>query len=99
MARQTNRFEQAWAEAVVRVWQENDATFRTKLLSDPKAAFAELGAEIPHGIQVKVIENSANQVNFVLPPRPSALEEVTDQNLDELYRACPGTVCAVPGGG
>lgn len=99
MAEQPNRFEQAWAEAVIRVWRQGDSAFKAKLLRDPKAAFKELGADIPHGINVKVIENTAGEVHFVLPPQPKELADITDQNLDELYRACPGTVCAVSGGG
>ena len=93
MSDSTNNFERAWAEAVAKVWQESDQSFRMKLLSDPKSAFAELGAEIPSGVDVRVIESTLKQVYFVLPPKPEDLEDISDQNLDELYRACPGTVC------
>jgi hypothetical protein len=93
MPEKANRFEQAWAEAVAKVWKEGSGEFRTKLLRDPKAAFAELGAEIPQGVDVRVIESSRSQVYFVLPPKPGELKDISDENLDELYRACPGTVC------
>src|SRR5690242_2474616 len=52
-----NSFERAWAEAVVRVWRQGDEGFRQKLLNDPKSAFAELGAKVPDGVEVHIIEN------------------------------------------
>ena len=93
MAESGNKFERAWAEAVAKVWQESDQTFRRKLLVDTRAAFAELGVEIPHGVEVQVIESTQKKMFFVLPPKPEELGEIADENLDELYRACPGTVC------
>lgn len=90
---QSNKFERAWAEAMARIWTKGDKDFRRKMLENPKAAFAELGAEIPEGVDVRVIEGTAKNVYFVLPPRPEELENISDKNLDELYRACPGTVC------
>lgn len=90
---ESNKFERAWAEAVARIWTRGDMEFRRKMLEDPRAAFAELGAEIPEGVDLRVIERTAKNVYFVLPPRPEELEDISDQNLDELYRACPGTVC------
>jgi hypothetical protein len=93
MSEKSNRFEKVWAEAVSKVWNEGDAAFRHKLLTNPKAAFAELGAEIPEGVDLRVIESSRQNVYFVLPPKPEDLKDIEDQNLDELYRACPGTVC------
>jgi len=92
-----NRFEKAWATAVLRVWKECDEDFRRKLVKDPRAVFAELGAEIPAGVHVKIIENTPTHLHFVIPPKPEDLDAITDENLDELYRACPGTVCAVGG--
>jgi hypothetical protein len=90
----TNQFERAWAEAVARTWKEGNQEFRKQLLTDPKAVFAKLGAPIPAGIDVVVIENTAGKLHFVLPPKPAELSEISDSKLTELYRACPGTVCA-----
>lgn len=88
-----NKFERAWAEAMTRIWTKGDVAFRRKMLEDPKAAFAELGAEIPEGVDIRVIERTSKNVYFVLPPKPDELTDLSDKNLDELYRACPGTVC------
>jgi hypothetical protein len=88
-----NRFDRAWAEVMAKVWG-GDESLRQKLISDPKAAFADFGAKIPDGINVVVIENAPGQVHFVLPLKPAELAVVSDSALTELYRACPGTVCA-----
>lgn len=93
-----NRFEAAWAELVSRIWSEQDPDARAELMRNPKAVFAELGADIPSDIEIVVIENSPTRLNFVLPPTPEELDKVSDQSLSELYRACPGTVCATGGG-
>src|SRR2546423_15269519 len=89
-----NQFERAWAEAMARIWSHNDEDFKKKLIQNPREAFEELGAKIPEGVNVRVIENDAHTVNFVIPPKPKELEKLTDQDLSELYRACPGTVCS-----
>jgi hypothetical protein len=93
----SNRFEQAWAEAVARAWNQDDSAFREKLLRDPKGVFADLGAPIPENVQLTVVENTKTHLTFVVPPKPSELTDIASSPIAELYRACPGTVCA-PGG-
>ena len=46
-----------------------DADFRAKLLSDPKAAVEqELGVTIPASVSIKVHEESTATAHLVLPP-------------------------------
>lgn len=94
-----NRFEAAWAELVARIWSERDEGARAKLIENARSVFAEQGAELPPGVEIVVIENSPNKLHFVLPPPPEELDRISDESLSELYRACPGTVCATGGGG
>ena len=47
-----------------------DAAFRQALISNPKATLSkELGVPVPDGIKVHVVEDSADTVHLVLPPR------------------------------
>lgn len=69
---------------------EADAGYKQRLLSNPKAALAELGAAAPAigaGVQVKVIEDTASTVHLVLPAQAG------DAELDM------ATLDAVVGGG
>ena len=59
-----------------------DEGFRARLLEDPHGAIKEeLDVPIPEGFKIKVMEDSANTTNIVLPPRArlkeSELESVS----------------------
>lgn len=45
-----------------------DADFRQKFLSDPRAAYAAEGIEVPEAISINVVENSDTDLAVVLPP-------------------------------
>ena len=63
-----------YAKVVARAW--NDEAFKAKLMSDPHAALAEHGVEVPAGTTVKVVENTKDTLHLVLPPAPEgALSE------------------------
>ena len=45
-----------------------DDSFRQRLLDDPKAAVEqELGTQLPEGVEVRVVEESAQTIYLVLP--------------------------------
>ena len=47
-----------------------DEQFRTRLLEDPHGAIVEeLGVGIPEGLKIRVLEDSADTTNIVLPPK------------------------------
>ena len=47
-----------------------DEAFRARLLEDPSRTIREeLGVGIPEGLKIKVLEDSADTTNVVLPPR------------------------------
>ncbi len=59
----------------------DDSAFKDKLLSDPKAAAAEEGLNIPDGVVVNVFQNTADQVHVVVPFNP-AKAELSDADLE-----------------
>ena len=57
-----------------------DDGYREELLANPKHAIQqEFGKELPLGLEVRVVEESANVVYLVLPPRP--VVELSDADL------------------
>lgn len=69
----------------------SDAEFRQRLISDPRAAFSELGIDPPKGMEnltLKVVENTADTVHLVLPasiPQRELDDEVAS-GLSEIRR-------------
>ena len=62
-----------------------DASFRKALMADPKASLEKaLGAEIPAGVKVKVIEESADTVYLVLPAVTKEGAELDDAQLEKV---------------
>jgi hypothetical protein len=58
-----------------------DAAFRSQLLANPKAAVeSELGISIPDDLNVKVVEEMANEFYIVLPPKEQS-GELSDAQL------------------
>jgi hypothetical protein len=62
-----------------------DDSFRQRLLDDPKAAVEqELGSQLPEGVEVRVVEESADTIYLVLPFAPAVGEggELSDRELE-----------------
>ncbi len=68
------------SKAIARAWTDPD--YKTKLLSDPHAALAEAGVEVPAGTTIKVMENTADTVHVVLPPAPEG--NLSQEALDKI---------------
>jgi hypothetical protein len=78
-----------------------DDGYREELLANPKRAIQqEFGKELPLGLEVRVVEESANVVYLVLPPRP--VVELSDADLQAVgggfntasgATRVPGTAC------
>ena len=75
----SNNQEAKKNEIIAKAWK--DPTFKKKLLSDPKAALKECGVNLPAGVNVKVVEESANNYTFVLPAAPSNVQSLSQQEL------------------
>lgn len=55
-------------ETQLRTDANTDATFRTALIADPASAIRErYGVAIPDGVNLRVVEESADEVVLVLP--------------------------------
>jgi hypothetical protein len=62
-----------------------DEDFRRRLLDDPKAAVEqELGKRLPEGVQVRVVEETAETIYLVLPSASAVGQggEISDEQLD-----------------
>ena len=78
---------------------QRDEEFRAKLVSDPRSAVSEeLGVEIPESLNVRVIEEEADEVVLVLPA--AAGEALSEEELAEaaggsdgwcISAGCPST--------
>jgi hypothetical protein len=91
------------ARMIEKAWK-ND-TFRQALVTDPRGAVeSELGGQLPAGLQVKVLQESADTCYLVLPANPDRAPagELTDQQLDAVAGGwsgqsdcitCEGTAC------
>jgi len=63
-----------------------DEAFRRRLMEDPKgAAEEELGTQLPEGVRVVAVEETADTIYLVLPSTPTAGAEdveLSDQELE-----------------
>jgi len=72
-----NEFQKAYGKLVAKAWSDDE--FKAQLLSDPMKVFKENSMEVPVGIEVRIVENTADTMHFILPPRSS--DELTDEAL------------------
>jgi len=72
-----NEFQKAYSKLAAKAW--SDAEFKAELLADPMKVFKENSMEVPVGIEVRIVENTADTMHFILPPKPS--DELIDEKL------------------
>ncbi|HMS05288.1 MAG TPA: NHLP leader peptide family RiPP precursor [Burkholderiaceae bacterium] len=73
-----------YAQIVAKCWA--DPAFKSKLLAGTNATLAAEGVSIPAGVEVRVVENSA-QVVYVVLTAPPAEGELADENLTNVVGA------------
>jgi Nitrile hydratase, alpha chain len=64
-----------------------DEDFRQRLLDDPKGTIEqELGSRLREGVEVRVVQESADTIYLVLPSASAVGEgeEISDQDLEEV---------------
>ena len=66
-------------QIIAKCW--SDEAFKEKLVADPHAILAAEGVEIPEGVNIKVLSNSAETFHFVIPAMPEG-KELSDDELD-----------------
>ncbi|MGK5093713.1 NHLP leader peptide family RiPP precursor [Deltaproteobacteria bacterium TL4] len=57
---------------IQKTWE--DATFKTSLMTSPKATLAKMGHAIPEGVTVSVYDDSTDKIHFVLLEQSQASE-------------------------
>ena len=72
-AQQSNKQDQM----IAKCW--SDDSFKQQLLADPVATLKAEGVELPAGVSVKVLENTAQIIHLVLPVRAT---DLSDADLD-----------------
>ena len=77
----TQQQQQQWAQVVAKAW--SDEAFKKRLLAQPAAVLKEAGADVPEGLQFKVVENTERLVHLILPLKPSTAE-LTDEQLEQV---------------
>lgn len=85
--------EAAYGKVIAQAWR--DPAFKAKLIAEPSAILKEAGVAVPAGLTVKVVENTATHVHFVLPPKPAG--ELSDEALDKASGAV-SDFCRLPPG-
>ncbi len=57
----------------------SDPAFRKRLLADPAGTLKGAGVEVPKGVTIEVVEDTATKVHLVLP---APADEMLDADLD-----------------
>ena len=70
----------------------SDPAFRKRLLADPAGTLRRAGVEVPEGVTIEVVEDTATRVHLVLPARE---DETPDADLDAAAGGigCFGPTC------
>ena len=71
----------ALQQVITKCWE--DETFRTRLVADPSATLAEAGVEVPEGVTVRVVVESATERALVVPLPPE--RELADAELADIH--------------
>jgi hypothetical protein len=80
---------------IAKAWADED--FKAALMANPKAALASQGIEVPEGLTLRVLENSEQVFNLVLPKQPDMA--LVGESLDESAAGrCGGGGCRCGGG-
>lgn len=81
-----------------RAWR--DEAFHQAVLADPGKVYEEhFGKPMPPGVTVKVLEDTANIVHFVLPAKPASVGELSDTELEQVAGGISPTWIALAAGG
>ena len=58
--------------------------YRSRAVSDPRGVLAEFGVELEDGVEVRVLDSTADIRYLVLPRRPEGTEGLGEDDLAEL---------------
>jgi hypothetical protein len=80
--------KQAYEKVSAKCWA--NPAFKEQLLADPAGTLKAEGVELPEGLKVSAVEDSAGQFTFVIPAQHA---ELTDDMLEGVVGgrySCPG---------
>jgi len=77
----------------------SDPAFRKRLLADPAGTLRGAGVEVPEGVTIEVVEDTATQVHLVLPNPVGG--SVTEAELERVVGGAQNThhPCTLAGSG
>lgn len=75
-----------YQKIIAKCWA--DETFKQRVLADPAITLAAEGMALPEGVTVQVVEDTAQEMTLVIPPRPTNL-------LDDALEGTAGAGCRV----
>jgi hypothetical protein len=68
---------------IEKCWKDSD--FKKAVLSDPKGMLERhIGQKLPAPIKIFIHEEDANTLHFSIPPAPSNLSELSDEDLEQV---------------
>jgi len=68
---------------IEKCWKNPD--FREQVVSDPKGMLErQTGKALPEDLKIYVHEEDANTVHFSIPPAPSNITELSDEDLERV---------------
>jgi hypothetical protein len=74
-------------EALLNAKAWKDPKFKKKLLSDPNAVLKEMGVDLKN-LKVRIVEDDANTVTFVLHPAPQNAASMNEEELRKVAGGC-----------
>src|SRR5215471_9272320 len=83
---ETRLIEKAW----------KDPVFRKDIVKDPKGMLEKhTGQKLPEQLRIFVHEEDANTLHFSIPPAPSNLNELSDEDLEKVAGGTDIVITAV----
>ena len=71
------------ANLITKAWQ--DEAFKQQLMNNPIAVYEqELGRKAPENVEIQVLEETANTTYLVIPKKPEASEELSEEALESV---------------
>ena len=61
--------DRKFSEIITTAW--SDPAFKQRLMKDPKGVAGEYGISVPDGLEISVVENTADKIYVVLPAKPA----------------------------
>jgi len=70
-------------QLIQKAWKEPE--FRKQVVRDPKGMLEkQLGKKLPENLKIYIHEEDANTLHFTVPPAPTNLAELSDEELEKV---------------